>query len=65
MVWQAPSPWTRNGHYHAVGHEHGGVRLLAAPVAAAEAALPAESHAAVVEQVRLALIAALQARSPS
>ena len=38
---------------------------LAADLAAAEAALPADSHAAVVERVRLALIAALQARRPS
>ncbi len=37
-------------------------RTLAANLAAAEAALPAQSPAAVVEQVRLALIAALQAR---
>ena len=38
---------------------------LAAGLAAAEAGLPADSHAAVVEQVRLALIATLQARRPS
>ncbi len=38
---------------------------LASHLAAAEAALPAESHAVVVEQVRLALIATLQARRPS
>ncbi len=38
---------------------------VAADLAAAEAALPADSHAAVVERVRLALIAALQARRPS
>ncbi len=36
---------------------------LAADLAELEAALPADSHAAVVEQVRLALIAALQARA--
>ena len=38
---------------------------LAANLAAAEAVLPADGHAAIVEQVRLALIAALQARSSS
>ena len=37
---------------------------LAAGIGAAEAALPAQSQGAVVEQVRLALIAALQARHP-
>ena len=36
---------------------------LAADLAELEAALPADSHAAVVEQVRLALIAVLQARA--
>ena len=40
-------------------------KALAAHLGAAEAALPAQSPAAVVEQVRLALIAALQARRPS
>jgi hypothetical protein len=37
-------------------------RPLAADLAAAEAQLSAHSPAAIVEQVRLALIAALQAR---
>jgi hydroxymethylpyrimidine pyrophosphatase-like HAD family hydrolase len=55
--------------HHCPGHDFSrwvdGVfhdQTLAADLSAAEAALPAESHAAVVEQVRLALIAALQAR---
>jgi hypothetical protein len=39
-------------------------RPLAADLAGAEARLPAHSPAAVVEQVRLALVAALQARRP-
>ncbi|MGD0375722.1 MAG: HAD hydrolase family protein [Streptosporangiaceae bacterium] len=39
-------------------------KMLAAHLSAAEAALPAESHEAAVEQVRLALIATLQARRP-
>ena len=38
---------------------------VAADLAAAEAAVAADSHNAVVEQVRLALIAALQDRRPS
>jgi len=38
---------------------------VAADLAAAEAAVAADSHNGVVEQVRLALIATLQARRPS
>ena len=58
--------------YHCPRHDFSGWitgvfrdERLASHLAAAEAALPADSHAAVVEQVRLALIATLQARSPS
>jgi hypothetical protein len=39
-------------------------QALAARLGAAEAALPPDSPAAVVEQIRLALVAALQARHP-
>ena len=45
----------------AVFHDH----TLAADLAAAEAQLPAQSPAAIAEQVRLALVAALQARQAS
>ena len=55
--------------HHCPGHDFSGWiagvfhdQVLASDVAAAEAALPPQSPAAVVEQVRLALIAALQAR---
>ncbi len=58
--------------HHCPGHDFSrwvsGVfhdKTLAADLGAAEAALPAEGPAAVVEQVRLALIAALQARNSS
>ena len=45
----------------AVFHDH----TLAADLAAAEAQLPTQSPAAIAEQVRLALVAALQARQAS
>jgi hypothetical protein len=45
----------------AVFHDH----TLAANLAAAEAQLPAQSPAAIAEQVRLTLVAALQARQAS
>ena len=58
--------------YHCPRHDFSGWiagvfrdERLASHLATAEAALPADSHAAVVEQVRLALIATLQARRPS
>ena len=57
--------------HHCPGHDFSrwvaGVfhdRALAAALGAAEATLPARSPAAVVEQVRVALIAALQDRHP-
>jgi len=58
--------------YHCPRHDFSGWvagvfrdERLASHLAPAEAALPAGSHAAAVEQVRLALIATLQARRPS
>ena len=58
--------------HHCPGHDFSrwvdGVfpdKTLAADLGTAEAAIAAQSHAAVVEQVRLALIATLQARRPS
>ena len=44
------------------GREHSAFRPLADELTAAEAQLSAQTPAAIVEQVRLALIAALQAR---
>ena len=56
--------------HHCPGHEFSGWvagvfrdEALAADLAELEAAVPADGHAAVVEQVRLALIAVLQARA--